>query len=161
MLIAGCEVSRRLFEVGDYNLSSFTAFKRGLPKKTKPLPVKVCVYCKKRFRGRTTRKFCSQVCYRKWYREHPRKRPERGRRSMGQKIRHTREYQEFKERVMKREHGVCQLCDKPAVDVHHKIPLDIAPELATDDSNGIALCLSCHRKKHPKLPDKFFENRSC
>lgn len=88
-------------------------------------------------------------------RRHPKlKRP-----SEAQRFRSSRRYHKFRKRVMKREGGICQECGKSATAVHHIIPLDIAPELALDDDNGMALCLDCHRGKHPELPDFLFERR--
>lgn len=43
-----------------------------------------------------------------------------------------------------------------ATTAHHVIPIEEAPELALDVSNGRALCARCHNKKHPEKGGKYW-----
>jgi 5-methylcytosine-specific restriction endonuclease McrA len=49
----------------------------------------------------------------------------------------------------------CQECGEKGTCAHHIIPLDMGGDRLSLD-NGVCLCASCHRKKHPELPDKLF-----
>lgn len=49
----------------------------------------------------------------------------------------------------------CEACNSASsVDTHHIIPLGEGGEDV--ESNLMAVCLACHREKHPELPDSFF-----
>ena len=52
------------------------------------------------------------------------------------------------------EFPLCHRCpiDRPtaAKEVHHKIPRDVAPDLALDPENLEGLCRPCHRKTRPE-----------
>lgn len=61
--------------------------------------------------------------------------------------------------VRKRAHYLCEECGSRAVDSHHIIHFHLDETLRYDVNNGIALCLKCHRKKHPELPDSLFISR--
>lgn len=57
--------------------------------------------------------------------------------------------------VLIRDNYLCQTCLRnkrltPANTVHHKIPLEEAPELALNPDNLESICPSCHNKEHPE-----------
>ena len=74
-------------------------------------------------------------------------------------IRLTHAYRKWRQSVMKQADYKCEVCQDPAVDVHHIIPICVRPTDMLNINNGQALCLKCHRKKHPDLPDCFFRKR--
>ena len=54
-------------------------------------------------------------------------------------------------RVCLEEYGsLCEVCGKPAVDVHHFIPKSLSARLRLDIKNGVPLCRSCHFAHHFK-----------
>lgn len=63
--------------------------------------------------------------------------------------------------VLKEQRNACQLCDRPAVTVHHVRKVREYPELALSkyywnpktgkkEKNLIAVCKSCHNRLHPE-----------
>ena len=63
-----------------------------------------------------------------------------------------------------RQHFECQSCKQrglyvPAEEVHHVVPIEVAPERALDPSNLMCLCRSCHRLTHgrsePLTPERW------
>lgn len=61
-----------------------------------------------------------------------------------------------------RSHPLCELCEEagrvvPAVDIHHRIPVESAKSLpdmealAYDPANLQALCVACHIKVHKEM----------
>lgn len=89
-----------------------------------------------------------------------------GKRTMS-KIRHydKAKHRKWSEAVKKRANFECQECKKygrrdenglpPVAKIaHHIKPLEQYPELAYDLSNGEALCLKCHAKRHPEKGGK-------
>jgi len=74
-------------------------------------------------------------------------------------IRLTSAYKKWRQAVMKQANYKCEICNEPAIDVHHIIPVCVNISKMLDTNNGQALCLKCHRLKHPNLPDCFFYKR--
>ena len=73
----------------------------------------------------------------------------------------------WSEKIKKRAGYLCEECrkygrrDKNGLPVaakiaHHKKTLEEYPELAYDLSNGEALCLKCHAKRHPEKGGKHY-----
>jgi len=60
--------------------------------------------------------------------------------------RNSREYFEWKSRVNVRDNFICQECGKKGNEAHHKKSWRDFPELRFEISNGITLCLDCHKK---------------
>jgi 5-methylcytosine-specific restriction endonuclease McrA len=57
------------------------------------------------------------------------------------------EYLHFKKCVLRRDHYTCQKCSsKKNLEVHHKKPKALFPELLCVIENGITLCDKCHCK---------------
>lgn len=114
-------------------------------------PLNKCKECGKNLYNEH-RKFCSRYCYITWLRKQgeliTRKKKYRGARL----IRWSKE-------VRKRANYICEICGEPAIDSHHLVPVCVDDSLKYDLDNGIAVCLTCHRKQHPDLPDLFFKNR--
>ena len=54
-------------------------------------------------------------------------------------------WQRCRRSFLKKVGKVCVVCDnKKNIQVHHKLPRHIRPDLAVDETNLIALCKSCH-----------------
>ena len=54
-------------------------------------------------------------------------------------------WQRCKKEFYKKVPKVCVMCNnKKSVELHHKLPRHIRPDLAVDMTNLIALCKSCH-----------------
>lgn len=90
-------------------------------------------------------KYCSLDCYRAAIAN-----PDRPEQT---KERFTREYKEWKRAVLERDNFTCQKCGLSGakgayVEAHHFKPFIDYPELRTELSNGIALCLNCHHETH-------------
>ena len=54
---------------------------------------------------------------------------------------------------------VCERCAAagltvPTEEVHHKVPIDVCPDLAFDWENLESLCLECHNIRHKELNKK-------
>ncbi len=61
------------------------------------------------------------------------------------KFRHSKEYQQWKKKVIEGASGYCQCCKKKLpLEAHHKISLKTDFSLALSIENGIALCHNCH-----------------
>ena len=71
--------------------------------------------------------------------------------------RNSKQYFEWKARVNVRDNFTCQECGKKGNEAHHKKSWKDYPELRFDISNGITLCLDCHKKHghggRPKIKD--------
>lgn len=70
-------------------------------------------------------------------------------------LRHTKEYNEWRFSVYKRDHYTCQHCDSKCdskmIVAHHIKFFNDYPELRYDVDNGITLCRSCHKKLHKEI----------
>lgn len=54
-------------------------------------------------------------------------------------------YSSSKKKVRKRDDGKCKLCSSESrIEVHHIVPVEVAPELAFKIWNMVLLCNSCH-----------------
>lgn len=52
-------------------------------------------------------------------------------------------------RQVKERDAVCKHCGTAEdLHAHHVVPKSVAPDLALDVSNGIALCYRCHKRAH-------------
>jgi len=67
---------------------------------------------------------------------------------------HSKEWQDVRLYILKRDRYVCRLCGKPAQEVHHKIHL--SPEniwdvrITLNPSNLVSLCRDCHFEQHKR-----------
>jgi len=66
------------------------------------------------------------------------------------KSRNTKEYRLWRDKVFARDGYTCQKCHKYdlKLNAHHIEPFIKNPELRYDLSNGITLCVKCHREEH-------------
>lgn len=64
------------------------------------------------------------------------------------KIRRSENFKSWRESVFARDNWTCQECKKRGIEIHphHIKEFCNYPELRFDVSNGITLCLSCHKK---------------
>lgn len=68
------------------------------------------------------------------------------------KIGRTKEYKEFRLRILERDNYKCQECGSSyRLQIHHLKPKSKYPELIMEPSNCITLCITCHSKT-----DNFF-----
>ena len=76
-------------------------------------------------------------------------------------------HRKWREKVLRREKGLCQICrrygrvDKngmpiAATTAHHIKHREDFPELAYKVSNGMALCADCHNKMHPEKGKRYW-----
>ena len=74
---------------------------------------------------------------------------------------HRKRHREWREKVIKRAGGLCEVCRRygrtlpngepvPAEIAHHKLHADEYPHLRYSIANGQALCKDCHNKAHPE-----------
>ena len=68
------------------------------------------------------------------------------------RIRNSHEYQEWRACVFERDHYTCQNCGQigGTINAHHIKSFKDYPELRLEVSNGITLCLKCHKMAHGK-----------
>lgn len=65
------------------------------------------------------------------------------------RLRTTKEYLQWKKLVIDRAKGVCRKCgDSTELYAHHIISIFKDITLATNPSNGLAVCVRCHRSIH-------------
>jgi len=64
------------------------------------------------------------------------------------KIRSSTRMQNWKKMITKRDNYICQICgcDDKKLNAHHIKAFKDYPELAFDTSNGITLCVGCHKE---------------
>lgn len=68
------------------------------------------------------------------------------------------EYRKFKKRILEERKYKCEDCPKKAETIHHKkSPVDY-PELELVSNNVLAVCMDCHVKHHPEIPEGFIRN---
>lgn len=120
-------------------------------KKFNKKPISICKECGNKIYNEH-RKFCSRDCYYTYIRKKEELLTKRTKYRGSKLIRWSKE-------VRKRANYICEICGEPAIDSHHIVPVCVDDSLKYDLDNGIAVCLKCHRKKHPDLPDSFFKNR--
>jgi len=66
-------------------------------------------------------------------------------------MRKTKEYIHWRNEILKRANGRCELCGKKTkLEVHHKISVFKDISMMLDPTNGIALCHECHLKEDKK-----------
>jgi 5-methylcytosine-specific restriction endonuclease McrA len=69
-----------------------------------------------------------------------------------QRERGTAQYQSWRTNIFIRDQYTCQLCGKIGgqLNAHHKKFWSKYPDLRFEDTNGITLCETCHKKEHKK-----------
>jgi hypothetical protein len=63
-------------------------------------------------------------------------------------FRKSKQYQQWRSMVLKRDNYCCQICHKPTNIVHHKLSVKDYPELKLKIINGQTLCVEHHKDKH-------------
>jgi hypothetical protein len=134
-------------------------------KKAVVLPDKICLVCKKLFHTRKHEgKFCSRECQRLYRLRHPirywlnkkrenlskEKNPawKGGVTKKSKLLRSTTAFQEWRRKVFEKDNYTCQICFQRGVflEPHHIKNVANYPELAFDITNGLTLCIDCHKK---------------
>lgn len=88
----------------------------------------------------------------------------------GKKIRNTlvpaKEYQKWRMNILERDEHTCRLCKRKYeikdLNVHHIVRVCDNIDLIIDESNGMALCKSCHHRLHKgtlKLDNSDWDNQ--
>ena len=141
------------------------------PKRGKRLKL-ICIWCNKKFERlrcniRTKHNFCSPDCLHKWMEgkysgeNNGRWRKDRNQISNINILRNLREMTDWKLAVYKRDEFTCQLCGSTKsgnFNAHHIKKLAKHPDLAFDISNGVTLCVDCHKEvtwKEEQFEDLF------
>lgn len=133
--------------------------------KTVPVIKKVCKNCQKIFIVKIFRtrkgfsKFCGRKCMGEW--QKGKKRPEisgnnnynwkGGITPLNLKLRHSVEYNFWRESVFKRDNYICIWCGtKGNINADHIQLFSERPDLRFAIDNGRTLCKSCHDKRHSR-----------
>ena len=114
------------------------------------MPEVICKVCDKPFMAnRTTKKYCSWECFH--IHDKPQKAEEPPKRLYSRKSDPARNiFAKVKKTMDINECAECR--ETGRLCVHHKDKNKFNNMIG----NLIVLCYSCHREKHPELPDKFF-----
>jgi len=126
-----------------------------------------CLYCGKDFMVEYNRavngrgKFCSRACKGKWMSENLindkalRWNPElTDKQRIINSVRKISGYSEWRAEVYQRDNYTCQHCGDNRggnLNAHHIIPFSSDNTLRTELSNGITLCVKCHKREHKRL----------
>jgi gas vesicle protein len=116
---------------------------------------KKCAHCQKDFRARySAQKFCSKDCF-KIYKQTENLAEKNsnwkgGVKSENQVGRHTVKYNEWMTEVFIRDKYTCQHCGQIGgkLNSHHILRWSAHKDKRFDVSNGLTLCVDCHRKEH-------------
>jgi hypothetical protein len=138
--------------------------KRNLRKKI--VPPRYCIICKKLIPRNTKMgenriiikqylkaKFCCLACKGIWQKQSWRGKNnpnfKHGLTTLNNLLRGSKQYAYWRKCVYKRDNWTCQTCGKKSgIDIcaHHIKPFALFPNLIFEVSNGITLCLECHKK---------------
>jgi len=68
-------------------------------------------------------------------------------------VKNSPEYKKWRTAVFVRDHFTCQHCGKEAgsLEAHHIIPFSTDKSLRLEITNGITLCVKCHKQEHKRL----------
>jgi len=124
---------------------------------------KVCQICGNVFKifqsvdSKGKGKFCSQKCLGVWNSVNRRgdksptwKNPKDRKTPVSMQARRTFEYVLWRKSVFARDNFTCQGCNSRGgvLNAHHILPFVLFPDKRTEISNGITLCVKCHKKQH-------------
>lgn len=116
---------------------------------------KKCGYCGNIFIAKTIiGKFCSDECLSKYKEQNllGSKNPnwKGGVKSINQIGRYTKKYYQWVNKVMERDNYTCQHCGQYGgkLNSHHILSWAKYPDKRLEISNGLTLCVDCHRKEH-------------
>ena len=160
-----------------YSLSPETQFKKGQkgiwkgkkrpnltgennPRWVKKITVQ-CLQCKKDIicTEAVKRKYCNHSCRaRYWFTGERNPKWNNGNSTWKDTLKSSKEYKEWRMKVFQRDRFTCRWCGfrskrskpKPDIEANHIYPLRDYPKLALEVSNGITLCVNCHRKTYNK-----------
>jgi len=71
-------------------------------------------------------------------------------------IRKSPEYRQWKKAIHQSRDDCKECGETENLQAHHIVPIAENEDLATDVSNGVLLCASCHSDEHPDVPDELF-----
>ena len=96
--------------------------------------------------------FCSYACHRIYNKGANNPSWKNGITPENDRIKNSLEYKQWRTAVFERDHFICQHCGKNGeLNAHHIIPFSIDKSLRTELSNGITLCVKCHKAEHKRL----------
>lgn len=116
----------------------------------------ICRFCGKvisiqKNRGKVL--FCNNKCYTEWKKQQIGKKCfawKNGNTPIEKAERKRSEYKDWRKAVFERDNFICQICLKRGekLNAHHIKSFSKYPDSRYDVSNGITLCISCHRSIH-------------
>lgn len=121
---------------------------------------RICGYCRKEFIVTTGEikkggcKYCSKACYIKTMKGSGNSNWKGGLTSKYISIRNSDKSIEWRNSIFKRDNYTCRKCGDNKghnLQAHHIIPFSASEELRFDITNGITLCIVCHKKEHLRL----------
>ena len=127
----------------------------------------ICIICSKEFRRPIPKsgkpKFCSMLCYGKskvgQNKGEKNNRWKGGITPFNRSLRHSKQYDEWRKAVYKRDYWTCQICKRHLKQLvaHHIKTFEKYPELRFEITNGLTLCRACHCKIHAenRITDDF------
>lgn len=115
-----------------------------------------------RNKGNPIRNYCSVTCYKHHYVGliTPNWIDDRSQiKNEDKSIRASKQMVEWRKYVFDRDQYTCQECKRKGthIQAHHIVPYGLEPRLIFEPTNGITLCISCHRKTFKK--EALFEAR--
>lgn len=115
-----------------------------------------------RNKGNSIKNYCSTACYKQHYVGHltPNWIEDRSQiKNEDKSIRASKQMSEWRKRVFERDQYTCQECNRKGtyIQAHHIVPYNSDMSLIFEPTNGITLCIGCHRKTFKK--EALFEAR--
>lgn len=159
--ICGITVERRPSSVKTKS-ENFCGYKcsakyRAIIRKQNASTTKTCKFCNKEFivRKSESKRFstCSKECQRLSRKNEKNANWQGGKTIKRQKDMAQTEYKLWRKSVFERDNYTCQECKKHGgnMEAHHIKSWKNYPELRYEISNGVTLCLKCHRKTFKNL----------
>lgn len=149
-----CKVCGKIFKGTKYNANKFCSrecYNKDHQIKNKE---RKCPICKNIFIAKQSEdKFCSRDCFYKYLHSknkgsnHPNWKG--GITSENEKLRKSKEYLEWRQKVLERDNNKCIYCNSTEkLNAHHIYAWQFYEDKRFEVSNGITVCNNCHKKIH-------------